>query len=146
MKILRLDHLVLTVRNIDASCDFYVKALGFRVVTFAQGRKALVFGDAKSEPQSAPKSDQSFYQKINLHQAGHEFEPKAERPMPGSADLCFVSATPLPEVISHLESLGIKVLEGPVPRTGAMGPIESVYFRDPDQNLIEVSNYKGDAT
>ena len=125
MKIDALDHLVLTVANIDASCAFYERVLGMRTITFGQGRKALAFG----------------VQKINLHQQGHEFEPKAERPTPGSADLCFLTGSPLAQVIDHLQACGVPVLEGPVSRTGARGPIMSVYFRDPDRNLIEVSNY-----
>jgi catechol 2,3-dioxygenase-like lactoylglutathione lyase family enzyme len=124
MKIDSLDHLVLTVRDIEASCVFYQHVLGMAVVTFAAGRKALAFG----------------VQKINLHQAGREFEPKADRPTPGSADLCFLTSVPLPEVQRHLAACGIPVTEGPVRRTGAQGPILSVYFRDPDLNLIEVSN------
>ncbi|MGO4126208.1 VOC family protein [Inquilinus sp. YAF38] len=124
MRIDHLDHLVLTVASIEATCDFYARALGMQVETFGQGRKALRFGD----------------QKINLHQAGREFEPKALRPIPGSADLCFIAATPLEEVMAHLQRLGIAIEEGPVPRTGATGPIRSVYLRDPDANLIEISN------
>ena len=124
MKIDRLDHLVLTVADIEASCAFYQRVLGMEVVTFGQGRKALAFGA----------------QKINLHQAGREFEPKAERPTPGSADLCFLTSVPLPQVQAHLAACGVNVTEGPVQRTGAQGPILSVYFRDPDRNLIEVSN------
>ncbi|HEY9344785.1 MAG TPA: VOC family protein [Inquilinus sp.] len=124
IRIDHLDHLVLTVASIEATCDFYARALGMSVETFGQGRTALRFGD----------------QKINLHQAGREFEPKALRPMPGSADLCFIAATPLEEVMAHLQRLGIAIEEGPVPRTGATGPIRSVYLRDPDQNLIEIAN------
>jgi catechol 2,3-dioxygenase-like lactoylglutathione lyase family enzyme len=125
MKIDGLDHLVLTVKNIDTTCAFYREVLGMNVITFGANRKALSFGD----------------QKINLHEYGNEFEPKANRPTPGSADMCFITSVPIPEVISHVESYGITVLEGPVQRTGASGPIVSVYFRDPDMNLIEVSNY-----
>ena len=125
MKIDRLDHLVLTVRDVDASCAFYSRVLGMDVVTFAGGRKALAFGA----------------QKINLHQAGREFEPKAHAPTPGSADLCLISAVPLDEAIAHLAACGVTIVEGPVVRTGATGPIRSVYFRDPDLNLIEVSSY-----
>jgi catechol 2,3-dioxygenase-like lactoylglutathione lyase family enzyme len=125
MRIDRVDHLVLTVRSIDSSCAFYSRVLGMDVVTFGAGRKALSFGA----------------QKINLHQAGLEFEPKAGHPTPGSADICLISAVPLSEVIAHLTSCKVPILEGPVPRTGATGPIRSVYFRDPDQNLIEVSSY-----
>ncbi len=125
LQIDRLDHLVLTVADIDATCAFYERALGMSTVEFAGGRKALAFGA----------------QKINLHRHGHEFEPKARHPTPGSADLCFIASTPLDEVRRHLAAAGVTVLEGPVRRTGASGPILSVYFRDPDLNLIEVSNY-----
>ena len=124
MQIDHLDHLVLTVADVDATLDFYSRVLGMRLVTFGEGRKALAFGN----------------QKINLHQAGREFEPKAERPTPGSADLCFIVATPLGEVIAHLEAHRVPIVEGPVKRTGATGPIRSVYLRDPDFNLIELSN------
>lgn len=124
MKIAGLDHLVLTVKDIQATCDFYVRVMGMQVVTFAGGRKALSFG----------------VQKINLHQYGNEFEPKASAPTPGSADLCFLTTVPIADVIAHLNKCGVNVIEGPVPRTGARGPLMSVYFRDPDQNLIEVSN------
>lgn len=124
MEIDSLDHLVLTVSSLEASCDFYALVLGMEVVTFAGGRKALSFGS----------------QKINLHQQGQEFEPKAHRPVPGSADLCFITSVPLPEVMRHLKACAVVVTEGPVQRTGATGPILSVYFRDPDLNLIEVSN------
>jgi len=120
-----LDHLVLTVKDVDASCRFYEKALGMKVVTFGAGRKALSFG----------------HQKINLHASGKEFEPKAVHPTPGSADLCFITRQPLDVVMQHLAAAGVALLEGPVQRTGAMGPIISVYLRDPDQNLIEISNY-----
>jgi catechol 2,3-dioxygenase-like lactoylglutathione lyase family enzyme len=125
MKIERLDHLVLTVADIAKTCEFYEKVLGMETVTFGAGRKALSFGQ----------------QKINLHQAGKEFEPKAVKPTPGSGDLCFITSTPVAAVIVHLKKAGVAIEEGPVPRTGATGPIQSVYFRDPDGNLIEVSNY-----
>ncbi|MCE1242602.1 VOC family protein [Oryzomicrobium sp.] len=125
MQIDRLDHLVLTVRDIDATCDFYARVMGMEAVTFGAGRRALSFGR----------------QKINLHQAGKEFEPKAERPTPGSADLCFITATPLEAAMAHVRAAGVTIVEGPVARTGAVGPIQSFYFRDPDLNLIEVSNY-----
>lgn len=122
----RIDHLVLTVKDMEATCEFYRRVLGMTAVTFGEGRKALVFGD----------------QKINLHQAGAEFEPKAARPTPGSADLCLIAKAPsMDRVTAHLRSVGIGIEEGPVARTGAMGPITSVYFRDPDGNLIEVSRY-----
>ena len=120
-----LDHLVLTVADIDRTVDFYTRVLGMRAVTFGAGRRALHFGDNK----------------INLHQAGREFEPKAARPTPGSDDLCLVSTTPIDAVVRHLEQAGVVIEEGPVPRTGARGPMTSVYFRDPDDNLIEVATY-----
>ncbi len=125
MQIERIDHLVLTVNNIEASCDFYKKILGMQVVTFQDGRKAVAFGN----------------QKINLHQAGKEFEPKALRPTPGSADLCLITSDPFAQIISHLDVWGVKVIRGPVERTGAMGPMTSIYIRDPDQNLIEIAVY-----
>lgn len=125
MEIERLDHLVLTVRDLDASIDFYTRVLGMEAVTFGNGRKALVFG----------------VQKINLHQAGAEIAPHAAAPQPGSADLCFVVSTPLAEVIQHLAQLEIPVIEGPVARTGAKGVIQSIYVCDPDRNLIELCNY-----
>ncbi|MFO1136154.1 MAG: VOC family protein [Rhodoblastus sp.] len=121
----RLDHLVLTVADIDRTCAFYRDVLGMSVETFGAGRTALKFGR----------------QKFNLHRAGREFLPKADRPTPGSADLCLIASTPLDEVIAHLNDMGVAIEEGPVARTGAMGPILSVYFRDPDLNLVEVSNY-----
>ncbi|WP_120993286.1 VOC family protein [Stutzerimonas urumqiensis] len=124
MQIDHLDHLVLTVADIEATMDFYTRVLGMQAVSFGEGRKALGFGS----------------QKINLHPAGREFEPKAQRPTPGSADLCFIVATPLVEVVAHLERHGVAVVDGPVQRTGATGPIRSVYVRDPDLNLIELSN------
>ncbi len=124
-----LDHLVLTVADIAATCAFYEGVMGLGLVEFAGGRRALAFGN----------------QKINLHRAGHEFEPKAKAPTPGSADLCFITRTPLDAVIEHLGECGVAIEEGPVERTGATGPIRSVYFRDPDGNLIEVSNTIGSA-
>ncbi|CAI3137683.1 Virulence protein [Acinetobacter calcoaceticus] len=125
MKISHLDHLVLTVTDIENTCNFYQTVLGFEVITFKGDRKALKFG----------------HQKINLHQLGNEFEPKALHPTSGSADLCFISETPISEVVAHLNQLNIQIEEGPVERTGAMHPILSVYIRDPDQNLIEISNF-----
>lgn len=124
MKTLSLDHIVLTVRDIDASVQFYTKVMGMELTVFGNNRKALSFGS----------------QKINLHQFTKEFEPKAEIPTPGSADLCFLTSTPVNEVISELQRMNVEILEGPIQRTGATGPILSVYFRDPDRNLIEVSN------
>lgn len=121
-----IDHIVLTVKDIEATCAFYTKVLGMKVTTFGAGRKALLFG----------------VQKINLHEHGNEFEPKAKVSTPGSADLCFVTTVSIGQVLDHLRTNDIEVLEGPVHRTGAMGPITSVYFRDPDGNHIEVSNYE----
>ncbi|SHG83947.1 VOC family protein [Marivita hallyeonensis] len=125
MQIDRVDHFVLTVASIEATCDFYSRVLGMEVVKFAGGRKALAFGA----------------QKINLHQRGKEFEPKALTPTPGSGDFCLISAVPLDQVVAHLESCGVDIEEGIVARTGATGPIRSVYLRDPDRNLIEISEY-----
>jgi catechol 2,3-dioxygenase-like lactoylglutathione lyase family enzyme len=125
----RIDHLVLTVADIDQTVDFYVRVLGMQPVTFGDGRRALRFGPHK----------------LNLHRAGREPEPKARRPTPGSADLCLVTTAPLDRVVGHLRAQGVPVEEGPVTRTGATGPITSVYFRDPDGNLIEVSTYDAEA-
>jgi catechol 2,3-dioxygenase-like lactoylglutathione lyase family enzyme len=125
MKIDRLDHVVFTVADIKLTCAFYTRVLGTEVVTFADNRTALIFGS----------------QKINLHQAGQEFEPRALRPTPGSADVCFITETPLEHVMQHLRDCGVDIVEGPVDKTGAIGALKSVYIRDPDQNLIEISNY-----
>jgi catechol 2,3-dioxygenase-like lactoylglutathione lyase family enzyme len=125
VRIDRLDHLVLTVASIDSSCAFYQRVLGMTIVGFGQGRMALAFGN----------------QKINLHQAGREFVPHAHRPVPGSADLCFITAMPLDAAMAHVRAQGVEMIEGPVDRTGATGPLRSFYFRDPDSNLIEISNY-----
>lgn len=126
IKISHLDHLVLTVKDIDKTVDFYTKVLGMEKEIFKSSRVALKFGN----------------QKINLHKLGAEFEPKAFNVKDGSADLCFILNTPLNEAKNYIESLGIKIEEGIVSRTGAMGEIESIYLRDPDKNLIELSNYK----
>jgi catechol 2,3-dioxygenase-like lactoylglutathione lyase family enzyme len=124
MRLDQIDHLVLTVRDLSATIAFYTGALGMEEVTFGEGRKALAFGT----------------QKINLHEAGREFEPKALHPKPGSADLCFLTSEPLAQVVVHLRNYGVEILEGPIERTGAQGPIESIYIRDPDGNLIEIAN------
>jgi catechol 2,3-dioxygenase-like lactoylglutathione lyase family enzyme len=118
-----LDHLVLTVRDLDGTVRFYVEGLGMRLETFGAGRHALHFGS----------------QKINLHVAGREFEPKAAQPVPGSADLCFLTGRSLAEVRERLEALGHAIIEGPVARSGATGAIMSIYTRDPDGNLIEIA-------
>lgn len=125
MRVDRLDHLVLTVASIDATVDFYTRVLGMTAVSFGAGRMALTFGTSK----------------INLHEAGHEFEPKALLPTPGSADLCLIVDEDVDQVIADLAAAGIAIEEGPVRRTGATGPIISCYLRDPDHNLIELSNY-----
>src|SRR5690349_17410266 len=125
MRIDAIDHLVLTVRDLGAATAFYTRVLGMEAVTFGADRGALVFGS----------------QKINLHEAGREFEPKAAAPTPGSADLCFVTTEAPAAVLAHLKTCGVQVVDGPVTRTGARGPIVSVYFRDPDGNLLEVSSY-----
>ena len=119
-----LDHIVLTVADIDATIAFYTRVLGMTAVTFAGGRRALAFGP----------------QKINLHRAGHEFSPCARRPTAGSADFCLITKIPLEGAMAHVQSCGVAVEEGPVDRTGAIGPLRSFYFRDPDGNLVEVSN------
>ncbi len=120
-----LDHLVLTVVSIDRSCDFYARVLGMKVETFLGERKALRFGE----------------QKINLHEQGREFEPKAAKPTPGSGDLCFIARASTADVIAHLNALEVAIEQGPVERTGAVGAIRSIYIRDPDGNLIEISEY-----
>jgi len=121
----RIDHIVFTVADVEATCNFYERVLGMKVETFGEGRKALCFG----------------VQKINLHQFGKEFEPKAKAPAPGCQDICLITGVPISKVMQHLASCDIEIEEGPIKRTGATGPINSVYFRDPDGNLIEVSNY-----
>jgi catechol 2,3-dioxygenase-like lactoylglutathione lyase family enzyme len=126
MKVNRFDHVVLTVASIDATVDFYTRVLGMEALSFGAGRTALRFGASK----------------INLHQAGHEFEPKADRPTPGSMDLCFIVDDPIEDVMAQLTAAGLAIEEGPVPRTGATGDIISCYLRDPDGNLIELSNYR----
>jgi catechol 2,3-dioxygenase-like lactoylglutathione lyase family enzyme len=125
MKIERLDHFVLTVKNLQTTVDFYTQVIGMKAIQFGEGRWALEFGQ----------------QKINLHELGNEFEPKAQNVREGSADLCFITETELAKAIAHVEAQDIEILEGPVKRTGAQGPILSFYFRDPDGNLIEISNY-----
>lgn len=118
-----LDHLVLTTLDLTACKDFYTRVMGMRLETFGNGRVAFRFGN----------------QKINVHERGHEFEPKAHLPVPGALDLCFIASIPLEEVIAHLKAENWPIIEGPVLRTGATGPIRSVYVRDPDLNLIEIS-------
>ena len=119
-----IDHFVLTAGDVEATIDFYTRVLGMTAETFGAGRRALTFGD----------------QKINLHQAGAEFEPKARLATPGSADFCLLSKVPVAEIAEHLAAEGVEVIEGPVEKTGAAGALLSIYFRDPDGNLVEVSN------
>jgi len=128
MHVKRIDHLVLTVAYIERSVDFYSRVLGMEKIVFGEGRIALGFGA----------------QKINLHQVGREFSPRAGQAQAGSADLCLVIEESLEQALQELQELGVEVIEGPVPRTGATGEIVSVYLRDPDQNLIEVCNYLQD--
>jgi catechol 2,3-dioxygenase-like lactoylglutathione lyase family enzyme len=123
-----LDHLVLTVADIDASVAFYTDVLGM---------SAEAFNSADGSRRWALKIG---VQKINLHRAGAEFEPKAAHPGPGTADLCFLSDVSLANWKAHLAAQGVTVEDGPVPRTGATGPLTSIYLRDPDGNLIEISN------
>jgi catechol 2,3-dioxygenase-like lactoylglutathione lyase family enzyme len=120
-----LDHLVLTVKSIDDTVSFYTKVLGMEKETFGEGRVALKCGS----------------QKINLHQYGNEYAPKANCPTPGSADICFITNLPIQDAFDEVKAKGITIIEGVVSRTGAVGVIESFYFRDPDENLIEVSSY-----
>ena len=121
----RIDHIVLTCHDVERTVAFYQQVLGMEPVTFAGGRRGLAFGR----------------QKFNLHQAGREFDPKALNPAPGAIDLCLITLAPLADVQEHLKASGVVIIEGPVQKTGATGPIQSVYFRDPDGNLVEVSNY-----
>jgi catechol 2,3-dioxygenase-like lactoylglutathione lyase family enzyme len=125
MQIERLDHVVLTVADIDRTVAFYTKVLGMQEETFGADRRSLTFGR----------------QKINLHAAGREIEPKAKYPTPGSGDLCFITTSRLHEVQQHLAACEIPIEEGPVDATGALGPIRSVYIRDPDDYLVEISTY-----
>ncbi len=124
MKVKKIDHVVLTVADVDRSIEWYRRALGMEPVTFGKGRRALAFGE----------------QKLNLHRAGREFEPKAAHPTPGSSDLCFVTAVPLDMVIAHLRGVGVAIEAGPVSKVGAQRSLRSVYVRDPDGNLIELAN------
>ncbi|WP_316977359.1 VOC family protein [Shumkonia mesophila] len=124
MQGLALDHLVLTVADIERTCRFYVDGLGMERRAFAKERVALHFGG----------------QKINLHPASAPIAPHARRPTPGSADLCFLTATPVADVAAELAGRGIDIVEGPVDRSGAQGPLRSIYCYDPDGNLIEIAN------
>jgi len=123
LQVKHLDHLVMTVHDIEATCDFYSRVLGMKVVTFGDSRKALAFGD----------------QKINLHQFGREFSPHAKYPSPGSADLCFLTDRNMGQIVEHLLENRVRIIDGPVQRTGAKGHIVSVYIRDPDGSLVEIA-------
>jgi len=124
MEISNLDHLVLTVKDIEKTVSFYESVLGMKKEEFRDGRVALKYGS----------------QKIYLHEVGKESEPKASKPVPGSADLCFITITSLAEAIGHVKKCGVEIIDGPVEITGANGRIVSFYFRDPAKNLIEVAN------
>jgi catechol 2,3-dioxygenase-like lactoylglutathione lyase family enzyme len=124
MRVQRIDHVVLTVVDLERTIAFYERVLGMTPVSFGEGRRALAFGD----------------QKLNLHQAGREFEPKALRPTPGAIDLCFTTDVLLADVADHLRSCSVAIELGPVDKIGARHPLRSLYFRDPDGNLIEVAN------
>jgi catechol 2,3-dioxygenase-like lactoylglutathione lyase family enzyme len=126
MKIDRIDHLVLTVKDIEVTIGFYTQVFGMDAISFGQGRQALTFGR----------------QKINLHSAAVPFKPHARRPTSGSADLCLVTTEPMAEIIAHVMRSGVSIEEGPLPRTGALGRMNSIYLRDPDGNLIELSVYE----
>tara|TARA_B110000483_G_C18093793_1_gene503071 strand:+ start:545 stop:931 length:387 start_codon:yes stop_codon:yes gene_type:complete len=123
--ITNLDHFVLTAYSIEKTVEFYTTVLGMEKEIFGEGRVALKFGT----------------QKINLHQAGKEIEPKAALPTPGSADICLITNIAIADALMQVKSHGVEIIEGIVSRTGANGPIKSIYFRDPDENLIEVSSY-----
>ena len=118
-----LDHIVLTTAHTEQCIDFYTRVLGMKFERFGEGRMALKFGE----------------QKINLHEEGREFEPKATVALPGTLDVCFIASVPLKEVIARLAAWNVPIIEGPVMKTGAQGPIRSVYVRDPDGNLVEIS-------
>ena len=126
MRIERFDHIVLTVKDIDKTVRFYTEVLGMKMITFGENRKALTFGN----------------QKINLHEKGKEFEPKAKVPTCGSADICFISNTRIETIKNEVEAKGIEIIKGIISRTGAIGKIRSIYLRDPNENLIEISNYE----
>jgi catechol 2,3-dioxygenase-like lactoylglutathione lyase family enzyme len=127
MRVQRIDHVVLTVADIEKTIAFYERALGMTAISFGEGRRALTFGD----------------QKLNLHQAGREFEPKAKRPTPGAVDICFTTDVPLDDVAAHLRSCSVAIELGPVDKVGARRALRSLYFRDPDGNLIEVAHEVG---
>jgi catechol 2,3-dioxygenase-like lactoylglutathione lyase family enzyme len=120
-----IDHVVLTVADVDVTLSFYQRVLGMKAEAYGQGRKALVFGK----------------QKFNVHPLQNDIEPKAAKPTPGSMDLCLISTTPLAKVMEHMKAQHVKIEKGPIKRVGVGGLITSIYIRDPDHNLIEISNY-----
>jgi catechol 2,3-dioxygenase-like lactoylglutathione lyase family enzyme len=122
-----LDHIVLTTARTEQCIDFYTRVLGMKFERFGEDRMALKFGG----------------QKINLHEKGREFSPRATLAAPGTLDVCFIAAVPLKDVIARLASAGVQIVEGPVAKTGAVGPLRSVYVRDPDGNLVEISEQAG---
>jgi catechol 2,3-dioxygenase-like lactoylglutathione lyase family enzyme len=121
----RIDHVVITTTQPDACIAFYTGVMGMKLEHFGEGRRAFSFGK----------------QKINLHVKGSEYEPKAHLPVSGSVDICFIADRPLDQVIERLAAANVKIIQGPVPKTGAIGKLRSVYVRDPDLNLIEISEY-----
>ncbi len=121
----RIDHFVLTVRSLETTLGFYERVLGFTRELLPGRPAALKFGQHK----------------INVHEAGRSFEPKAAHPMPGAADFCLITRRPIDDVVAHLRSSGVAIELGPVARTGALGAMTSIYFRDPDENLIEIARY-----
>lgn len=125
MDLTGIDHFVLTVEDVETTCEFYSDVLGAEIVTFGEGRKAVQFGD----------------QKINLHPAGDEFEPKATDPTPGAGDFCVITEADIETVERRLREAGVEIVHGPVEQSGAVGPMTSVYFRDPDGNLVEIAEY-----
>jgi catechol 2,3-dioxygenase-like lactoylglutathione lyase family enzyme len=127
ISIASLDHLVLYCADVDATIAFYVRVLGMDAMTFGGNRHALTFGT----------------QKINLHRSGSEFVPHAINPARGAADFCLLTTVPLDDVIAHFRTLNVPIVEGPVAKTGATGPLRSVYVRDPDGNLVEIANQVG---
>jgi len=128
MQVSSIDHIVITVHDIDKTIAFYTRVLGMEPVSFAEGRKALVFGA----------------QKINLHKFGEEIKPNAGNPLPGSVDICFLTDTPIQQVISHLDACDVAIIDGPTEKKGAGGPLLSIYIRDPEGNLIEIANRLND--
>lgn len=125
MRLEGLDHIVLTVADVERTCHFYGELLGLEILRYAHGRRAVLFGG----------------QKISLHQHGREFEPHSREPTPGAVELCFIATEPVTQVADELERKGVDILLPPHPRTGARGALQSLFLYDPDGNLVEISNY-----